>query len=65
MKLEQALQEYPEYRAAYRHSPKQFYPSRFQIKFEGGRYVIVGVPKQHIGKRYRIVGVLKKRRRKK
>lgn len=52
-----------EYRVGYRHNPKQFYGNSFRVENEGRRLVLVGVVKRHVGKRYRIVGILKPRRR--
>lgn len=46
-----------------RHNPEHFYPKSFKIEYEGERLLLVGVAKRHIGKRFRIVAVLKPRAR--
>lgn len=49
------------YKVGYRHSPKHFLPGTFQVEREGKRLVLVAIVKRHVGKRFRIVGVLKVR----
>lgn len=59
MRLYQILGDY---RLAQRHNPKHFYPNSFDIEILENRLVLVGVVKRHVGKRFRIVGILKPRR---
>lgn len=58
MKLEDATDGY---HVGYRHNPKQFYPNSFQVEYCDGKLVLVGRVKRHIGKKFRIVGILKRR----
>lgn len=51
-----------EYRLAQRHNPGHFYPRSFNVEKIDNRLVLVGVTKRHIGKRFRVVGILKPRR---
>ena len=51
-----------EYRVGYRHNPSHFYSNSFQIEFQDRRLVLVAVVKRHIGKRFRVVGILKEKR---
>lgn len=50
-----------EYRVGYVHNPKQFYPNSFKVEKVGKRLCVVAIVKRHVGKRFRIVGVLKPR----
>lgn len=59
MRLDQVLKEY---RLAPRHNPKHFYPNTFEVELVENRLVLVAVVKKHVGKRFRIVGILKPRR---
>ncbi len=52
-----------EYKVGYRHNPRHFYSNSFQVEEAGRRLLLVAVVKRHVGKNYRIVGVLKPRGR--
>lgn len=52
-----------EYRVGFRHNPNQFYPNSFRVEGSEKRLLLVAVVKRHVGKNFRIVGVLKPRRR--
>ncbi len=56
MRYDQVLKSY---RVGLRHNPKHFYANSFQIERQERRLVLVAVVKRHVGKRFRIVGVLK------
>lgn len=56
MKLQDACQGF---RLCKRHNPKHFYPNSFRVESANGRTVLVGRPKKHLRKNYRIVGILK------
>lgn len=49
------------YKVGFRHNPKHFLPGTFEVEVVGKRLMLVAVVKRHIGKRLRIVGVLKVR----
>ena len=51
-----------DYRVAFRHNPKHFYPGSFRIEAENRRLIVVAVVKRHVGKNYRVVGILKRKR---
>jgi hypothetical protein len=59
MKLNRLLQEYE---VSFRHNPKQFYNGSFRVEMEEKRLIVVAVVKRHIGKNFRIVGIVKRRR---
>lgn len=59
MKLEEVLEEYPGHRIGYRHNPDHFYPNSFKVEVRGKRKLVVAKVKRHVGKRFRVVGVLK------
>lgn len=56
MRLAQALRGY---RPGWRHNPDHFYPNSFEVGEEGGRLVLYGRAKRHIGKNFHIVAILK------
>lgn len=60
MRLHEVLRDY---RLAQRHNPSHFYPNTFEIEIKDNRLILVAVVKRHVGKRFRIVGILKPRRR--
>lgn len=60
LRLNRILQDYD---IGFRHNPKQFYPNSFRVEMEERRLVLVAVAKKHLGKRFRIVGVVKERRK--
>lgn len=51
-----------DYRVAWRHNPRHFYPKSFRIEREGRRLVLTGTVKRRCGKGYRVVGILKPRK---
>lgn len=51
-----------DYEVGYRHNPKHFYPNSFRIEQQERRLVLVAVVKKHIGKNFKIVGILKEKR---
>lgn len=61
MRLDQVLKENPGYRLAARHDTGHFYPNSFEVEIVEKRLVVVAVVKRHINKRFRIVGVLKRK----
>lgn len=48
-----------DYRLAYIHNPKDFYPNSFQIEPAGRRVLVVGKVKKHLRKGFRRVAILK------
>lgn len=48
------------YEVGFRHSPKHFYPNSFQVEMEQRRLVLVARVKRHVGKNFRIVGVVRR-----
>lgn len=60
MKLREVLRDY---RLAPRHNPKHFQSDSFQVEIMDSRLVLVAVVKRNVRKNYRIVGILKPRRR--
>jgi hypothetical protein len=59
MRLEALLKEYD---VGFRHNPKQFYANSFRVENIDTKLVVVAVVKRYIGKNFRIVGVVKRRR---
>lgn len=51
-----------DYHVGFRHNPKQFYPNSFRIEVEGRRLILIGAPKRHLHKRFRVVAILKPRK---
>jgi hypothetical protein len=52
-----------QYEIGFRHSPSHFYPNSFEIERQERRLVLVAVVKRHVGKRFRVVGILKEKKR--
>lgn len=48
------------YDVGFRHNPKQFYPNSFQVEQQQRRLVLVAVVKRHVGKNFRIVGIVRR-----
>lgn len=60
VRLQRILQDYD---IGFRHNPKQFYPNSFRVEMEERRLVLVAKVKRHIKKRFRVVGIVKERRK--
>ena len=58
MRLEQIQKQY---RVGFRHNPDHFKSNSFEVEVHQSRLVLVAVVKKKIGKRFRIVGILKEK----
>lgn len=60
MKLEEILEQWDGWRIGYRHNPDHFYPNSFKVIRHDGRFAIRGKAMPHVGKNFKIVGILKR-----
>lgn len=51
------------YEVGFRHNPKHFLPNSFVVEREERRLVLVARVKRHVGKNFRIVGIIRRVKR--